>query len=191
MNLPNKRTYLLVLTIVVLVAASFACNLPRRARVTPTPIPLNSSSVEELATEVAAAAAAAASGDSIVLEFTEEQLTTAAALELQSQGEARISDVQVFLRDDMIRITGTANQNGFDLPLSIALRVTADVQGLPHSQIVEAKVGPLSLPQSMIDQFTTGFDQLLTARFTEEAGDLVIDSINIDDGKMTIVAHRR
>jgi uncharacterized protein YpmS len=190
MNLPNKRSFLLVLTIVVLVAASLACNLPLRGRETPTPIPVKAASVEELATEVASAAAAA-SGDSIVLEFTEEQLTSAAALELQSQGEARISDVQVFLRDGIIRITGTANQDGFDLPLSIALRVTADGQGLPRSEIVEAKVGPLSLPQSMIDQFTAGFDQLLTTKFAEEAGDVVIDSISIEDGKMTIVAHRR
>ena len=136
MNLPNKRSFLLVLTIVVLMVASLACNLPLRGRETPTPIPVNAASVEELATEVASAAAAAASGDSIVLEFTEEQLTSAAALELQSQGEARISDVQVFLRDGIIRITGTANQDGFDLPLSIALRVTADGQGLPRSEIV-------------------------------------------------------
>jgi uncharacterized protein YpmS len=97
----------------------------------------------------------------------------------------------VLLRDGLIRITGTANQDGFDLPLSIALRVTADAQGLPHSEIVEAKVGPLSLPQSMIDQFTADFDQLLTTKFAEQAGDVVIDSISIEDGKMTIVAHRR
>ena len=191
MRLPNKRSFLLVLTIVVLVTASLACNLPLRGRKTPTPIPVNPASVEELATQVAAAASAAASGDSIVLEFTEEQLTSAAALELQSQGETRLSNLQVFLRDGMIRITGTANQDGFDLPLSITLKVTADGQGLPHSEIVEAKVGPLSLPQSIMDQFTAGFDQLLTARFAQEAGDVVIDNISIDDGKMTIVAHRR
>ena len=191
MRLPNKRSFLLVLTIVVLVTASLACNLPLRGRKTPTPIPVNPASVEELATQVAAAASAAVSGDSIVLEFTEEQLTSAAALELQSQGETRLSNLQVFLRDGMIRITGTANQDGFDLPLTITLKATADSQGLPHSEIVEAKVGPLSLPQSIMDQFTAGFDQLLTARFAQEAGDVVIDSITIEDGKMTIVAHRR
>jgi uncharacterized protein YpmS len=191
MNLLKKRYFLMVISIAILVTASLACNLPLRGRATPTPIPVNPSSVEELATEVASAAAAAVSGDSVVLEFTEEQLTSAAALELQSQGETRISDVQVFLRDGMIRITGNANQDGFNLPLSIALRVTADGQGLPHSEIVEAKVGPLSLPQSMIDQFTAGFDQMLSTRFAQEAGDVVIDSITIEDGTMTIVAHKR
>jgi uncharacterized protein YpmS len=191
MVLLNKRSFLMVMAMAALVASSIACNLPKRTRETPTPIPLSGSSVEELATQVAAAASAAASGDSIVLEFTEEQLTTAAALELQSQGETNIRDVQITLLDNQIQITGSANQNGFDLPVSIALRLTVDEQGRPHSQIIEAKVGPLSLPQSMIDQFTTGFDQLLTAKFAEQAGDIVIDSIDINDGKMTIVAHRR
>jgi hypothetical protein len=43
----------------------------------------------------------------------------------------------------------------------------------------------------MIDQFTTGFDQLLNERFSQEAGDISIDSITIADGKMTIIAHKR
>jgi hypothetical protein len=110
MNLPNKRSFLLVLTIVVLVAASLACNLPLRGRETPTPIPVNPSSVEELATEVAQAAAAAVSGDSIVLEFTEEQLTSAAALGYNR----KTAPIQGAVSGDgMIRVTGTANQNGF------------------------------------------------------------------------------
>lgn len=193
MNLLEKRSFLLVLTIVTLVTAGLACNLPLRGTPEPTatPIPVTGSSVEELTTQVASAAATAAAGGPIVLEFTEEQLTSAAMLELQSQGDTGVRDVQVHLRDGVIRITGTANQSGFDLPLSIALSVTADAQGLPHTEVMEAKIGPLSLPQTMMDQFTTNFDQLLSARFAQEAGNVVIESITIADGKMTIVASTR
>lgn len=187
---PNQRSFLLFLTLTSLLIAGLACNLPSRNTPAPTPIPVRGASVEELATQVASAAATAASGGTIVLEFTEEQLTSAAALELQSQGETAVRNVQVFLRDGMMRITGTASQSGFDLPVSIALRVTADAQGLPRSQIVEAKVGPLSLPQSMIDQLTATFDQMLATRFSQEAGGYRIDSISIADGKMTIIASR-
>ena len=193
MNLLSKRNSLLVIVVLTLLVAGLACNLPLRGRVEPTatPIPVTGASVEELATQVASAAATAASGGPIVLEFTEEQLTSAAAVELQKAGETGVSGVQVSLRDGLITITGTASQNGFDLPLTIALRVSADAQGLPESEVVEARVGPLSLPQSMIDQFTTSFDQLLNDRFSEEAGAVAIDSITIADGKMTIVAHKR
>lgn len=191
MNLPNKRTFLLVWIVISLVSAGLACNLPLRSEPKPTPIPVTGASVEELATEVASAGATAAAGGPIMLEFTEEQLTSAAALELQSQGDTGVRDVQVYLRDGVIRITGTANQSGFDLPLSIALSVTIDPQGLPHSQVLEAKIGPLSLPQSVIDQFTAGFDQMLAARLAQEAGGFTIESITIADGKMTIVAYKR
>lgn len=193
MNLPIRRSFLLVLSLVTLLAAGLACNLPMRglSEPTATPIPVSEAAVGELATQVASAAATAASGGPIVLEFTEEQLTSAAMLELQSAGETGVSNVQVYLRDGVVRITGSVNQSGFDLPLSIALLVTADAQGLPHTEVMEAKVGPLSLPQSVIDQFTSGFDQLLTSRFTQEAGAVAIDSITIADGKMTIVAYQR
>lgn len=193
MNFSIRRSFLLVLALVTILAAGLACNLPMRGSSGPaaTPIPVSESAVGELATQMASAAATAASGGPIVLEFTEEQLTSAAMLELQSAGETGVSNVQVYLRDGVVRITGSVNQGGFDLPLSIALLVTVDAQGLPHSQVMEAKVGPLSLPQSMVDQFTKGFDQLLTARFAQEAGAVAIDSITIADGKMTIVAYQR
>jgi uncharacterized protein YpmS len=193
MNLLSKRNVLLVFVIAALLFAGLACNLPMlgRSKPTPTPIPVTGASVEELATQVASAAATAASGGPITLEFTEEQLTSAANLELQKAGETGVSNLQVALRDGLIKITGTASQNGFDLPLTVSLRVSANAQGLPRSEVVEAKVGPLSLPQNMIDQFTTAFDQLLNERFSQEAGDVAIDSITIADGKMTIVAHKR
>ncbi len=182
-----------MLVVLTLLVAGLACNLPLlgRSEPTPTPIPVTGASVEELATQVASAAATAASGGPIVLEFTEEQLTTAAALELQKVWRNRGKRCKVSLRDGQIKITGTASQNGFDLPLTVALQVSVSPQGLPQSEVVEARVGPLSVPQSMIDQFTTGFDQLLNERFSQEAGDISINSITIADGKMTIVAHKR
>lgn len=191
MNLPNKRSFLLVLTILALLVAGLACNLPVRGMADPTPIPVSESAVQELATEVASAAATAVSGGPIVLEFTEQQLTSAAALELQSTGETAVRDVQVYLRDGIIQISGTANQSGFDLPLSVALRVSVDAQGMPQTEVMEAKIGPLSLPQSVIDQFTANFNQLLASRLAQEAGTMAIESITIADGKMTIVAYPR
>ena len=193
MNLPIKRTFLLVLTALTLLVAGLACNLPVRGQSAPTetPIPVSGAAVEDLSTQVASAAATAASGGPIVLEFTEEQLTSAAALELATAGETGVRDVQVYLQDGVIRITGTVNQSGLDLPLSMTLSVTVDALGLPHSEVMEATIGPFSLPQSIIDQFTVNFDQLLTARFAEEAGAVAIDSISIADGIMTIVAYQR
>jgi uncharacterized protein YpmS len=193
MSLDHKRTFLLLLTVLSLVIAGLACNLPGRGlgRTESTPIPVSEASVGELATQVASAAATAISGGPIVLEFTEQQLTSAAALELQSTGDTPVSNIQVFLRDGVIRVSGTANQGGFDLPLSVALRITVNAQGMPQTDVMEAKIGPLSLPQSVTDQFTANFNQLLVSRLAQEAGSVAIESITIADGKMTIVAYPR
>jgi uncharacterized protein YpmS len=193
MILPDKRSFLLVLSILVILTAGLACNLPVRGfgGTDPTPIPVSEASLHELATEVASVAATAASGGPVVLEFTEQQLTSAAALELQSSGETAVRDIQVYLRDGVIRVSGTASQSGLDLPLSVTLRVTVNAQGMPQTEVMEAKIGPLSLPQSIIDQFTVNFNQLLASRLTQEAGSVTIDSITIADGKMTIVAYPR
>jgi hypothetical protein len=162
MNLLSKRNVLLVLVITALLFAGLACNLPMLGRSKPTPTPIP------------------VTGASV------EELATQVA-----SAAAGVSGVRVSLRDGQIKITGTASQDGFDLPLTVALQVSVSPQGLPQSEVVEARAGPLSVPRSMIDQFTTGFDQLLNERFSQEAGDISIDSITIADGKMTIVAHKR
>jgi hypothetical protein len=188
----SKRTFLLVSATLALVISIIACNLPGRQTPTATePIPVSSQAVEDLATQIAGAAATAVSGGPIVLEMTEQQLTSAAALELQSQGETRVQDIEVRLREGQIIITGRANQDGFSLPFSATLRLTANAQGLPQTEIVEAKIGPLPLPESMTEELTSRFNQMVLAEISSNGSNVFIDSITIADGKITIVAHTR
>jgi len=194
MTFQSKRTLLLVSAILALVISILACNLPgRQNQATPESIPVSSQAVEDLATQIAGAAATAVSGGPIVLEMTEQQLTSAAALELQSQGETRVQDVEVRLREGQIIITGRANQDGFSLPFSATLRLTANAQGLPQTEIVKATIGPLPLPESMTSELTSRFNQMVLAEISSigNGSSVLIDSITITDGKITIVAHTR
>jgi hypothetical protein len=194
MTFQSKRTLLLVSAILALVISILACNLPgRQNQATPESIPVSSQAVEDLATQIAGAAATAVSGGPIVLEMTEQQLTSAAALELQSQGETRVQDVEVRLREGQIIITGRANQDGFSLPFSATLRLTANAQGLPQTEIVKATIGPLPLPESMTSELTSRFNQMVLAEISSNGNgsSVLIDSITITDGKITIVAHTR
>lgn len=194
MTFQSKRTLLLVSAILALVISILACNLPgRQNQATPESIPVSSQAVEDLATQIAGAAATAVSGGPIVLEMTEQQLTSAAALELQSQGETRVQDVEVRLREGQIIITGRANQDGFSLPFSATLRLTANAQGLPQTEIVKATIGPLPLPESMTSELTSRFNQMVLAEISSNGNgsSVLIDSITIADGKITIVAHTR
>ena len=69
-------------------------------------------------TQLYSAAATAVQGGKVHLEFTEGQLTAAANTELQKQGETRIKDVQIGLDAGLLNLSGTVNQDGFEMPLT-------------------------------------------------------------------------
>jgi uncharacterized protein YpmS len=125
----------------------------------------------------------------VTLEFTEQQLTSAAALELQSQNEYDVRNIQVGLRDGLIHITGQVSRSGFDLPLKVSMRVTPNAQGQPVAEVVEATVGPLPLPDSLTGQLTERFNEIMRAELNTNGRAILVDSITIADGKMTIQAH--
>lgn len=190
MNNPNKAKLLLVS--VALMAAMLACNLPGGAN-TPAepPIPVSSQAVDDLTTQVAAAAATAQAGGAFTLEMTEQQLTSAAAMELQSTGDTQIRDIQVRLPDGRMVLSGTTTQSGVNLPVTITLTFTVDANGNPHSQVIDAKVGPFGMPQSVIDQIQARLDTMVLQQLGGTNSTIAVDSITIAGGKLVIAAHRR
>lgn len=192
MFLNANRNVLLVLFALTLPLTALACNLPYLAKAaTPPPIPVSTQAAEELATQVAAAAATAMAGGPIVLEFSEAQLTSAIALELQQRGETRLQDVQVRLRDGQVFISGKATQGGFSLPLNVALRITVNAQGLPQTEVVQATLGPLPLPAEMINELTERLNRAIIDEVQASGSNLYIESLTIDNGMMRIVANSR
>ncbi len=190
MKVSLKFRGLLVLSL--LLAAMLACNLPGGSAEPPQPtIPVSTESVVQLATQVVQAASTAQAGGPIVLEMTEAQLTSAAAMELQSQGEQSIRDIQVHLRNGQMVVTGTTTQSGLDLPVELVIQPTVDAQGVPQSKVVEASVGPFNLPQGTVDEISNRFNQLLLQQLGETSQAIAVDNITIADGKMTVTAHRR
>jgi len=186
----RKNQLLLVLVILSLAAAAVACNLPGgQSEPTPTPIPVSTQAVDDMATQVVAAATQVAAGGPITLEFTEQQLTSAAALELQNQSDYDVRDIQVGLRDGLIHISGQVNQSGFDLPLKVSMRVTPNAQGRLEAEIVDATIGPLPLPDALTSELTQQFNRVMRAELNSNGRDIIVDNISIADGKMTILAH--
>lgn len=186
----SRRTFLLVSAILTLILSALACNLPTGgSKTAPTEIPVSTEAVVQMATQVVAAATQAATGGPIVLEFTEQQLTSAAALELQNQNDYQVQNIQVRLRDGLMTITGDVEQSGFNLPLQIVMRVNPDSRGVPQADVVEASVGPLPIPESMTAQIESSFNQMIQAELSGSGKNIFVDSITIADGKMTILAH--
>lgn len=177
----------IVVVLILLPLLSISClAISGSKQPSPTPIPASTEAVDELEEEVESAVATAQSGGPIQMVITEQQLTSMAAVSVQSNPDANVKDVQVRLRDGQIQISGQAESRGFDLPLSIVLEISVDA-GRARSKVITATVGPFSLPDSMLEQLTAQLDQALMGQFIDD--NMIIDSITIADGKMIVEGH--
>ncbi len=190
-----RRIMFCLLVFCTLIVTSLSCNFTKvmwqRAFPTETQAAVSTESIESISTEISSAISSAQAGDSIVLEVNEEQLTSAASSELQASGEDRINNLQIHLRDGKMVITGDVNQGGFNLPLSVSMIFTIDAQGQPHSQVVEGTVGPFSLPDTYLTEITSQLDKTLMEELNTNASNLIVESITIADGRMTVIAHKQ
>jgi uncharacterized protein YpmS len=184
-----RQKPVVILTVIVLIITTIACNLLIPKAPKPTPTPISTAEIQALQTEVYSAVATVAQGGKIDLEFTEAQLTATANAELQQQNETRISNLQIGLQSGLVKVTGQVNQAGFELPLAIDMSITVDSQGKPHTQVVSGRVSGFSIPESTLAQMTTEFDQMLASQLQAYGDNLVIESLTIADGKIHIVAH--
>ncbi|HEX7976447.1 MAG TPA: hypothetical protein VF498_18695 [Anaerolineales bacterium] len=189
----NRQKIAILLTLAALLAAPLACKLPGRVSQTPnaTPIPVTTQAAQQLKQNLEAAATAIQTDQPVTIVMDEAQLTSIVALELQNQTNPRVTEPQVQLRDGQVTLTGNVQQAGFSLPLKIVLVLSVDAQGKPTYKIMSANLGPLPVPQPIIDQFSAQFDQIMAKQLNSGTNNLAVDQINVADGKMTITGHKR
>jgi hypothetical protein len=192
----THSSFSIIFLVTMLAAASLACSLGGRlqnaiptATATPVPVPVTTEAVKSLETQVSQAVATVESGGPLSIQITEEQATAAAVLALQQVGEKRVSDLQIHFRDGQIQVTGTASQSGVTLPVNVVL-VPKVEQGKPSIQILAAQVGPFPVPQQLLDQMTSQFDQLIKQQLDQNGSNLVVQTISVENGVMTVVAQK-
>jgi|GEM_PF-476926 uncharacterized protein YpmS len=191
----DHRKLTIILALAAFVLASLACNLPAAGRAsspTPTdvPVPVSTEAVESLEDQIRAAATQASQGEVASIVVTEEQLTSLVAFELKDKTEPALTNPQVYLRSGQIELHGDVKQSGLTLPLKMVMTVSVNAQGQADYDIVSANLGPVELPDSMLDALTRRMDASL-ASINAKTEDLEIESIVIDQGKMTITGRRR
>ena len=189
----QPRKYLLLIAFTVLITAALACNLPgalRRGQNQLEPIAVTTEEADQLEDNLEEVADAYDSGKPFTLTVTEAQATSLVTLKLQSIGETRLQNLQIYLRDGKIQVFGDALYEGMTLPINVAARVSAS-HGNLDLEISEAKVGFFDIPESMLDQFQSQLDQIILEQLSPDASDVVIEDISIANGVMTITGHAR
>ena len=176
------------ITVLALTIASVACNLgvPKPTPTPqPTPIPVSSESAGELQ-DVWATAIAGSKDGQVSVVMTEEQLTSALAINLAKNPDSPIKDPQVLLRDGKMTITANATVQGVKAPIRISASAAPDANGVLKVSIEEAKFGVLPMPGILLDTFSSSINELVSGQFGPQSTGIKITAVTIADGQMVL-----
>ncbi len=177
----------ILITLIALAFATLACSVFVGGPDYPaTPIPVSTTAVQSLKTQVTQAVATAATSGTITLKITEEQLTSYLAIYLQSQPNLPITDPQVQLQNGQMKLLGKVQQGLFSANVSMTLAVSVDQNGQPKITITQEDFGPLPAPQGLNDAISTFVAQALTGSLGPAATGFRLESISIANGVMTV-----
>ncbi len=121
----------------------------------------------------------------VVIVMTEEQVTSYVAIKLAEQPDAPLENIQIFLRDGKMTMTGDAKIGALTAPATLVIDVTVDGDGKLAASITDADFGPVPVPQSMLDSLNDSISESLTNELTIDSTEVTITSIAISDGKMS------
>ena len=182
-----KQLKLIPLIIFVLVLSSLACNLSFGRQTTPEPlIPLISEEVESAAESAEETFQEAETSGMIKFEVSETQLTSLLGGELEKRVGDQITNLQAYLRDGQIQILGDLDSQGITAPVKVIVDVSVDPAGRPNLHVVSSSIGPFPVPGDLISEVEVLMNKAFQEKIQSMAPNLHIESIIIENGKMTI-----
>jgi uncharacterized protein YpmS len=184
----NRVGFLFIVS--TLIIASVACNYPTGGKnADPNAIPVTTEAALSLQDDLNAAIEQFKKTGKVRLVIGEEELTSLLALELQKQENPVLENPQVFLRDGQMRVMGKVEQGGISADLEVMSEISVTDDGKPRYRIVDATLGSLPLPRSMMDNLSEQIDAAFQNNISPRLANVFIDSITITDGEMIIKGH--
>jgi len=193
MKITHRMGWLTTL-ILSLFLSSLACNIPGRTSEAATPLPtiqVSTEAVQSLEDTINAAKEAFDNNQTVEITVNESQLTSMAARELESDPDIPLSNPQIYLRDGQVMLMASLTQNQIAVPLEIVLEISTDGQGNPEYEIVSGQIGPLPVPETIMNRLTDRLDQIIANRSTIDNQPVFIESITIGEGDLTIRGYKR
>lgn len=180
-----------VILLIMLLALSIACQIDLGGPQSTNPtIPVSDAAADSLEQIVQSSIQTDSGKNIIIFTLTEEQLTSYLSRELQSRPDVPFSDPQIYLKDGYIDFYARLQQSVFTINSHLILNVNVDGQGNPTFQIVNADFGPAPLPSDLIENINIILNESLTTSITTIATGYKVQSIQISDGMITVVANK-
>lgn len=178
----------ILFTLVVLLAASLACNISAGGPDFPeSAIPVNPQEVTSMQEQIEQALIAGAESGIVTFQITESQLTSYVSQKLAEQPNPPISEPQILLRDGQMQLYGKVSSGMVTANILIAMTVGVDeITGLPKIEIASADLGPIPAPEGLNAAISAMIGEAFTGSLGPVATGFRLESISIADGIITL-----
>jgi uncharacterized protein YpmS len=192
MKLPLTRFLLILL---VLAAASLACNLPagfpsQEPTLPPTVPPLNPEQQQQLQDQLKATLEGTTNGE-VTVTITQQQLNAYISAEAASQEEPWITDPSVVLTNGQVEVYGKIAQGGISANTKIVMKPRIDAEGTPKLDVVSITLGSLPVPDALSQRISSLVDNTLSDYLAQGGDQFKVNDITITEGQMTVSGVRK
>jgi hypothetical protein len=183
---------ILVLPLLLVAGVSLACMIHVGGPDLPGPVvPVSSEAVDQVQESLESARLSTQPGELVSLTFTESQLSSVLASRLESQSDPWITNPQVYLEDGYIEVYGQASKGFLAGNVHLTVDISIDENGNPELAIQSGDMGPVALPEWLLDKLSTLLDESLTGTIGPVVTGIRIEGVVIDDGVMVILGRFR
>ncbi len=180
------------LILIVLFAASLACNLPGSAsNLPPTAQPMSTQQVQNLENQVQQTLENPNAAGEVSITLTQDQLNSIITGEIQQQPDLGISDPSVILTGGHMEVYGKVTRSNISADLKVVLQPQIDANGNPRLNITSMDLGGLPVPDVLKNRVNTVADDALASYLGSSSSSIKAKSITIGEGQMTITGTRQ
>jgi len=187
---PQRRAqFVFIILGACLILATLACQLQLGGPRPPSPpveIPPDASTLLEQAWS-SAVDAAGQTGE-ITLTVDEPQLNGLVQEKLEAEVNPTILQPQVFLRQGQIQLYGISTQGPVRARIHVSIQPEVNADGQLEFEIPSAEFGPFPAPQALKEAVSRSINELFTGTVGPLAIGFRVNSVDISDGRMAIVA---
>jgi hypothetical protein len=150
-----------------------------------SPIPVSTQAAGQLEDNVGTAVANSTNGQ-VTVAITEQQLTSYAAIKLESDPTSPITDTQIYLRGGKIWLYGNITANSTSVPAAMSLTVVPTASGTVSVTIDTLNLGPIPAPASLRDSLANNLNTAIVQNTGGNANNFKVTDIIVGEGTMTV-----
>jgi hypothetical protein len=183
------KTNRFLISILLLLIISLACNLPSNANKNVPTAPKVTVDPQELLNQ---AVKVDPNSKSITITLTEDQMNALLLNQIDKidmPSGTTLKNPSVKLQNGMITILAQIESGLLTVDAKLSLKPVKNGDNQWQFEVAEADFGALPVPDGMKEQFAQQINDVVTQSINQSGEAVTIDSITISDGKMVVIAH--